>query len=168
MKKKITIISIFVGVFVLLQLYLWIGIWVFEYQNKFVECDATSLLSSLEDKLNIKFPEKFIYLQVAKCPEMDDSISFIVKFKLKEETANKFINENLANKAFRYEQDYVTFKDEDNRKTVGYWFPPQWFIQKVGKGKMFSASASGSAQIIVDSSDANDSTIYIGGSYVEI
>lgn len=166
MKKKITIISIFVGVFVLLQLYLWIGIWVFEYQNKFVECDATSLLSSLEDKLNIKFPEKFIYLQVAKCPEMDDSISFIVKFKLKEETANKFINENFAKEVFQCEQDYVTFKDEDNRKTAGYWFPPRWFTQKVVKGKkFFASSASSSAQIIVDTSDANYLTIYIHGYY---
>ena len=166
MKRKLTIISIFIGIALLLQLLFWIGNWVFEYQHRFVECDATSLLSLLEDKLNIMFPEEFINIQAAKSPEIEYTTNFIAKFKLNEETANKFINENFAKEVFQCEQDYVTFKDEDNRKTAGYWFPPRWFIQKVFKGKkFFASSASGSAQIIVDTSDANYLTIYIHGYY---
>ena len=130
------------------------------YDNRVIDCVPSNVISQLEDKFSITFPNSASEILAAESREIDGSVKYILKFQLEPNEFNEFIS------SFTKGIPFERYSEANDYRDMDLSLIPKWFLTPIQNGEVgIYPNAFGLFSILVDKTDMDIYYVYLHGTY---
>ena len=170
MPKNIKKIGILLGIILAVVLFSRVPLWLFAlpklYARRLVECPPKSLLPTLEEVFELKFPDGISETRTAKSIAVEGDHNYIVKFVASPNDVDQFFK-SFPDKSYISTSTLSPIIKTVYRKPDNFWrFIPRWFTHPIKEGTVSTCTLGNKeTEIYIDTSDKERYIVYIYGNY---
>jgi len=162
MKKIIILISIIIFIIVFFNIgYIHAVCAAFMHRPR--DCSIQELKPFIKEEF-AQCPNDIYDVRAAKTPVVrgidSADFRFIVKFKTKPDSAEKFVNSIPIERRYKIINSVCSSSGDDNRKSQ-FGFEPKWFLSPIAKGEMVTTGIN--CELYIDTANKEYYIVYLSG-----